>query len=64
MLVRDWINYFYWFQKSKIGERAIIINPIRTEFVRFYKICFQKVDIHEKKRRKKRRRGRWAKRWR
>ena len=53
MLVRDWINYFYWFQKSKIGERAIIINPIRTEFVRFYKICFQKVDIHEKKEEKK-----------
>ena len=21
MLVRDWINYFYWFQKSKNGEK-------------------------------------------
>lgn len=47
MLVRDWINYFYWFQKSKKGEKVKVKNPIRTEFVRFYKICIQKVDIHE-----------------
>ncbi len=47
MLVRDWINYFYWFEKSKKGERAIQINPIRTEFVRFYNICFKKEDIHK-----------------
>ena len=49
MLVRDWINYIYWFQKSKNGEKRKIINPIRTEFVRFYNICFKKMDIHEKK---------------
>jgi len=47
MLVRDWINYFYWFQKSKKGEKVKVKNPVRTEFVRFYKICMQKVDIHE-----------------
>ena len=47
MLVRDWINYFYWFEKSKKGERAIQINPIRTEFVRFYNICFKKEYIHK-----------------
>jgi hypothetical protein len=45
MLVRDWINYFYWFEKSKKGERIIQINPVRTEFVRFYNICFKKVDV-------------------
>ena len=49
MLVRDWINYIYWFQKSKNGEKRKIINPIRTEFVRFYNICFKKMDILEKK---------------
>ena len=49
MLVRDWINYIYWFQKSKNGEKRKIVNPIRTEFVRFYNICFKKMDIHEKK---------------
>ena len=54
MLVRDWINYFYWFQKSKNGERIKIINPLRTEFVRFYNICIKKLDIHEKKEEKKR----------
>ena len=48
MLVRDWINYFYWFQKSKNGEKIKIINPLRTEFVRFYNICFKKIDIHKK----------------
>ena len=48
MLVRDWINYFYWFQKSKNGEKIKIINPLRTEFVRFYNICIKKMDIHEK----------------
>ena len=53
MLVRDWINYFYWFQKSKNGERIKIINPLRTEFVRFYNICIKKMDIHEKKEEKK-----------
>ena len=53
MLVRDWINYIYWFQKSKNGEKRKIINPIRTEFVRFYNICFKKMDIHEKKEEKK-----------
>ena len=47
MLVRDWINYIYWFQKSKKGERRIQINPIRTEFVRFYNICIKKEDIHK-----------------
>ena len=47
LLVRDWINYFYWFQKSKNGEKKKIINPLRTEFVRFYNICIKKVDIHE-----------------
>ena len=49
MLVRDWIYYFYWFQKSKNGEKQKIINPIRTEFVRFYNICIKKVDINEHK---------------
>ena len=49
MLVRDWINYFYWFQKSKNGAKIKIINPLRAEFVRFYNICFKKMDIHEKK---------------
>ena len=49
MLARDWINYFYWFQKSKNGEKIKIINPLRTEFVRFYNICIKKMDIHEKK---------------
>ena len=49
MLVRDWINYIYWFQKSKNGEKRKIINPLRTEFVRFYNICIKKMDIHEKK---------------
>ena len=49
MLVRDWINYIYWFQKSKNGEKSKIINPLRTEFVRFYNICIKKMDIHEKK---------------
>jgi len=49
MLVRDWINYIYWLQKSKNGEKRKIINPIRTEFVRFYNICFKKMDIHDKK---------------
>ena len=53
MLVRDWINYFYWFQKSKNGEKTKIINPLRTEFVRFYNICFKKMNIHEKKVEKK-----------
>ena len=48
MLVRDWINYFYWFQKSKNGEKIKIINPLRTEFVRFYNICIKKMDIHKK----------------
>ena len=47
MLVRDWINYVYWFEKSKRGERAIQINPIRTEFARFYNICIKKEDIHK-----------------
>ena len=47
MLVRDWINYFYWFQKSKRGERIRSANPIRTEFVRFYNICIKKEDIHK-----------------
>ena len=49
MLVRDWINYFYWFQKSKNGAKIKTINPLRAEFVRFYNICFKKMDIHEKK---------------
>ena len=49
MLVRDWINYIYWFQKSKNGEKRKIINPLRTEFVRFYNICIKKMDINEKK---------------
>ena len=49
MLVRDWINYFYWFQKSKNGAKIKIINPLRAEFVRFYNICFKKMDIHEKR---------------
>ena len=53
MLVRDWINYFYWYQKSKNGEKIKVKNPIRSEFVRFYKICLQKVDIHEKKEKEK-----------
>ena len=52
LLVRDWINYCYWFQKSKNGEKKKIINPLRTEFVRFYNICFKKVDIHEIKEKK------------
>ena len=47
MLVRDWINYVYWFEKSKRGDRAIQINPIRTEFARFYNICIKKEDIHK-----------------
>ena len=34
---------------DKNGEKRKIINPIRTEFVRFYNICFKKMDIHEKK---------------
>ena len=53
MLVREWMNYFYWFQKSKKGEKKIVINPIRTEFVRFYNICIKKVDIAELKKGKK-----------
>ena len=47
MLVRDWINYFYWFQKSKRGERIRSTNPIRTEFVRFYNICIKKEDVYK-----------------
>ena len=47
MLVRDWINYFYWFEKSKKGEKKIQINPVRTEFVRFYNICIKKVDVYK-----------------
>ena len=53
LLVRDWINYFYWFQKSKKGEKTKVINPIRTEFVRFYNICFKKVDLGKLKKEKK-----------
>ena len=53
LLVRDWINYFYWFQKSKKGEKAKVINPIRTEFARFYNICFKKVDLGKLKKEKK-----------
>ena len=53
MLVRDWINYIYWFEKSKKSERKKIINPIRTEFVRFYNICIKKEDVHKIIREKK-----------
>ena len=53
MLVRDWINYFYWFQKSKNGERIKIINPLRTEFVRFYNICIKKWIFMKRKKKKK-----------
>ena len=47
LLVRDWINYVYWFQKSKRGDRQILINPVRTEFARFYNICIKKIDVHK-----------------
>ena len=47
MLVRDWINYFYWFEKSKKGEQKKQINPVRTEFVRFYNVCIKKVDVYK-----------------
>ena len=47
LLVRDWINYFYWFEKSKKGGMVKQINPVRTEFTRFYNICFKKIDIHK-----------------
>ena len=53
MLVRDWINYIYWFEKSKKGDRKIQINPIRTEFVRFYNICIKKEDVYKKIKEKK-----------
>jgi hypothetical protein len=53
MLVREWMNYFYWFQKSKNGDKKKVINPIRTEFVRFYNICFKKADISELNKEKK-----------
>ena len=53
LLVRDWINYVYWFEKSKRGDRQILINPVRTEFARFYNICINKIDIHKKLKEKK-----------
>ena len=47
LLVRDWINYFYWFEKSKKGEIITSANPVRTEFARFYNICFKKINIQK-----------------
>ena len=46
-MVIDWINYFYWFEKSKRGDRQILINPVRTEFARFYNICIKKIDVYK-----------------
>ena len=52
MLVRDWIYYMYWFEKSKKSKIVKIINPIRSEYSRFYNICILKRNIHEEKKEK------------
>ena len=45
-MVIDWINYFYWFEKSKRGDRQILINPVRTELLDFI-LCIKKIDVYK-----------------